>query len=99
MVVSVLRMPIHRGAEDRLTAAFRELEVFEHARRSGGFRGGRLLHPLAPGEPVLVVAEWDGADDYDRWLENPVRERLKNALDPLVAGELESAVYEPAHEG
>lgn len=99
MIVSVLRMPVHRGAEDRLVAAFRELEVFEHARRSGGFRGGRLLHPLVPGEPVLVVGEWDGADHYDRWLDNPVRERLKEALDPLLAGELEGALYELVHEG
>ena len=95
-IVSVLRVPVRPGAEDELARSFRELAVFDHARRSGGFRAGRLLRPVAGDEPVLVVAEWEAAADYDRWLANPVRERLKEALEPLLAGELESRVYEEA---
>ena len=98
-IVSVLRMPIRPGADDELVRSFRELEVFEHARRSGGFRAGRLLRPVSAGQPVLVLAEWDAAADYDRWLANPVRERLKEAIDGLLAGELESGVYEEAEPG
>ena len=98
-VVSVLRMPIRPGADDELVRSFRELEVFEHARLSGGFRTGRLLRPLSAGQPVLVLAEWDAAADYDRWLANPVRERLKHAIERLLAGELESGVYEEAEVG
>ena len=70
--------------------------MFEHARLSGGYRNGRLLRPLAAGEPFLVVAEWDDADAYQRWLDNPVRDELRAALEPLVAGELVGGVYEDA---
>ena len=94
MVVSVLPIGVQPGAEDDLAQAFAELEVFEHARRSGGFRGGRLLRPLAIGESFLVIAEWEDAQAYQNWLDNPVREELKAKLDPLVSGELAGGVYE-----
>jgi dihydrodipicolinate synthase/N-acetylneuraminate lyase/heme-degrading monooxygenase HmoA len=85
-VVSVLSLDVRPGAEDELVRAFAELAVFDHARRSGGFRGGRLLRPAAGGEPFLVVAEWDDADAYRGWLDNPVRAELAARLDALVAG-------------
>jgi len=99
-VVSFLRIPVRAGAEDGFVRAFAELRIFEHSRRSGGFRGGRLLRPLAAGEPFLVVAEWDEADAYDRWLDNPVREDLRGGLEPLLAGEIVSGeLYEEAERG
>ena len=85
MVVSVLSLVARPGAEDDLVRAFAEQEIFEHSRRSGGFVTGRLLRPLMPGEPFLVIAEWDEADSYQRWLENPVRAELSAALQPLLA--------------
>ena len=97
--VSVLRMPARPGSEDELVRAFAELDVFAHSRRSGGFRAGRLLRPVTAGAPFVVIAEWDGPADYERWLANPVRERLREALAPLLAGELEGGVYEEAHGG
>ena len=96
-VVSVLRITVRAGAEDDFVRAFAALGIFEHSGRSGGFRGGRLLRPLADGEPFLVVADWDDADAYRGWLDNPVREDLRRGLEPLVAGELVSGVlYEEA---
>jgi heme-degrading monooxygenase HmoA len=87
-VVSVLSVPVRAGAEDDLVRAFDELGIFAKARRSGGFRGGRLLRPLEAGGPFLVVAEWDDADSYRGWLDNPVRERLSARLEPLLAGQV-----------
>ena len=84
MVVSVLSIAVRPGAEDDFVRAFDELEVFGHSRRSGGFRGGRLLRPLAEGRPFLVVAEWADAAAYQGWLDNPVREELKTKIEPLV---------------
>ena len=99
-VVSVLRIPVRAGAEDGFLRAFAELRIFEHSRRSGGFRSGRLLRPLAAGDPFLVVAEWDDADAYQRWLDNPVRENLRGGLEPLLAGEVVSGeLYEEAERG
>jgi heme-degrading monooxygenase HmoA len=85
-VVSVLRIAARDGTA--LAAAFARLEIFEHSRRSGGFRGGRLLRPVEEGAPYVVVAEWDGADDYQRWLVNPVRAELGEQLGPLVDGDV-----------
>lgn len=96
---SVLRIAVRAGAESEFVRTFAELEVFAHSRASGGFRGGRLLRPVTAGAPFVVIAEWDSSGDYERWLANPVREQLKEALEPLLAGELEGGVYEEAHAG
>jgi heme-degrading monooxygenase HmoA len=87
VVVSVLSLTVRPGAEDDLVRAFAEQEIFEHSRRSGGFVAGRLLRPLTPGEPFLVIAEWDEPGSYERWLDNPVRDQLSAALKPLLAEE------------
>jgi heme-degrading monooxygenase HmoA len=84
-VLSVLQITVKPGAD--LAGAFADLEVFEHSRRSGGFRGGRLLRPLADGAPYLVVAQWDGPDDYLRWLDSPVRAAIGKQLERLLDGE------------
>jgi heme-degrading monooxygenase HmoA len=93
-VVSVLRVPVREGAEARLEEAYTSLGIFDRARESGGFRSGRLLRPVQPGDPFLVVAEWEDAADYQRWLDNPVRAELATQLEPLVDGPLEGGVYQ-----
>lgn len=98
-VVSVLRVPVREGAGGRLVEAFSGLEIFAHARASGGFDGARLLRPVVPGEPYLVVAEWDDAAAYQAWLDNPVRAELARRLEPLVDGTLEGVVYEEVVRG
>jgi len=87
-VVSVLRLPVRADAVDELARAFVELDVFGHSRRSGGFVGGRFLRPLAPGAPAVVIAEWESADDYQAWLDNPVRAELSTGIAPLLDGEV-----------
>jgi heme-degrading monooxygenase HmoA len=84
-VVSVLRLRARAGAD--LSAAFADLEIFEHSRRSGGFLGGRLLRPVEAG-PYLVLAEWEDAKAYRDWLDNPIRAELGTQLEPLLAGEV-----------
>ena len=95
-VVSVLRLPVRDGAATRLAEAYTTLEIFARARESGGLRGARLLRPLSPGEPFLVVADWDDAAAYQRWLDDPVRAELGLQLEPLIDGPLEGRVYEEA---
>ena len=96
-VASVLPLVVRPGAEDDLVRLFADLAVFEQARRSGGFVGGRLLRPLAAGDPFLVIADWDSADSYRDWLENPVRAELAARLEPLLADEVApGGLYEDA---
>ena len=85
MVVSVLALSVRPGAEDDLVRAFAEQDVFGHSRRSGGFVSGRLLRPLERGDPFVVIAEWDGPESYQGWLDNPIRGELSAALAPLLA--------------
>jgi heme-degrading monooxygenase HmoA len=97
MVVSVLSIAARPGAEEDLARAFADHGVFEHARRSGGFVSGRLLRPLTPGEPFLVIAEWESPDSYRGWLDNPVREELSAVLEPLLAEHVAAGgLYEEA---
>jgi heme-degrading monooxygenase HmoA len=97
MVVSVLHLAVRPGAEDDLVRAFAEQDVFAHSHRSGGFVSGRLLRPLTPGEPFVVIAEWDGPASYQAWLDNPIRGRLSAALEPLLAEQVvPGRLYEEA---
>jgi len=87
-IVSLLRLQVRSGAGDELARLYDDLEIFERARQSGGFRGGRLLRPLDDSGPFVVFAEWDDADAYRRWLENPVRAELGERIAPLLAGDV-----------
>jgi heme-degrading monooxygenase HmoA len=96
-VVSVLALPVRLGAEEAIARAYDEAEIFEHSRRSGGFLGGRLLRPLRGGDAFLVIAEWETEDDYQRWLDNPVRASIGAQIAPNLSGEVVAGiVYEDA---
>jgi quinol monooxygenase YgiN len=84
-VVSVLRLSARPGAD--LPAAFANLEIFEHSRRSGGFLGGRLLRAV-DGDGFLVIAEWSDVAAYQGWLDNPIRSELGAQLDPLLTDDV-----------
>jgi heme-degrading monooxygenase HmoA len=87
-IVSVLRLPVRAEDAARFAGRFHELEVFERSAESGGFLAGRLLRPLAEGAPFLVIAEWEHADAYRAWLDNPVRAELAGRIEPLLTGEV-----------
>jgi heme-degrading monooxygenase HmoA len=94
MIVSVLTLPIRRGCEPETVQFYIERNVFRRAAQVGGFRAGKLLQPSEPGAPFLVVAEWDDAEAYDRWLAAPTRAELSNLLQPMLAGEPSGDTYE-----
>jgi heme-degrading monooxygenase HmoA len=89
-VVSILSISVRDGAD--LAGAFARLEIFEQSRLSGGFRSGRLLRPVEERNRYLVLAEWDSAEAYQRWLDNPVRAELAQQLEPLLEGGVTSGV-------
>jgi len=86
-VVSVLELYVLPGSEEAIARAYDELGIFDRSRESGGFRSGRLLEASEPGKPMLVIAEWDDAADYERWLSNPVREELGDHLEPMLSSD------------
>ena len=86
-IVSVLRLNVRVGAGEELERLYDDLRIFELARSSGGFRGGRLLRAVGDG-PYLVVAEWESAEAYQGWLDNPVRAEVGQHLLPLIDGDV-----------
>ena len=86
-VVSVLELHVLPGSEQAVARAYDELGIFERSRESGGFRGGTPARAVEPGRPMLVIAEWDDAESYQRWLSNPVREELGDHLEPMLSGD------------
>ena len=91
--VSILRIPVRAGSEAAYAEEFARLRVFDRTASLAGFRSGRLLRPVAAGEPFTVVAEWDGPQWYELWLGHPAREELGESLDGLVDGEMTGTLY------
>jgi len=94
MITSVLSLPIRFGCESETVQFYLERDVFRLAAQVGGFRSGKLLQPSETGAPFLVIAEWDDADAYGRWLAAPARAELSVLLQPLLAGEPSGDTYE-----
>jgi len=75
MIRSIIRLNVTPGLEREFEESFRLRRVLEHAREVAHLRTGELLRPLAGG-PYVVVATWDSAADYQRWVDSPVRAEL-----------------------
>lgn len=98
MIVSVLQLPVRAGCDADVVRFYADHDVFALAAEGGGFRAGRLLEPTQAGRPWLVIAEWDEAADYERWLAAPARAGLSEALAPHLAGEPSSSTYRAREE-
>jgi len=93
VIVSVLQLPVRAGSEEEIVRFYAEHDVFGLAARVGGFRSGSLLEPTAPGSAWLVVAEWDDAAAYERWLAAPARAELSELLAPHLEGTPAGSTY------
>jgi heme-degrading monooxygenase HmoA len=96
VIVSLLNLPVREGCENEVVRFYAEHDVFGLAERVAGCRSGRLLQPVDHGAPFLVVAEWDDAAAYDRWLAAPARAELGELLGPLLDGDPSGSVYSTA---
>ena len=100
MIRSVLQLRAAGGDTGALEAFYAEQRILERARRFPGCRDAVLLRAIDGGPAThLVIADWDGAEDYRRWVEDPwraaVSRQLADLLDtdpdePVVGG-----VFEP----
>lgn len=67
MIRSVLALRAQDGASDALEAFYRDQQVLEVSRAFPGCRGATLWRTADDGRTThLVIADWDGADDYAR---------------------------------
>jgi heme-degrading monooxygenase HmoA len=99
MIISVLRLPVRPGSDRDVIRFYEEHDVFGLAAQVGGFHSGSLLEPEERGAPWLVIAEWDDADAYGRWLAAPARAELSAVLGPLLDGDPTGSIYSVVNRG
>jgi heme-degrading monooxygenase HmoA len=99
MIISVLRLPVRAGSEQELIQFYEDSDVFGVAAQVGGFHSGSLLEPVEPGAPFLVIAEWDDAEAYGRWLAAPTREEMSSVLLPMLDGDPEGSIFTVVNRG
>lgn len=99
MIRSVLALRAAAGRAAALEAFFADHRILQRARGFDGCRDALLLRSVDAG-PVthLVIADWDTAADYRRWVDDPWRAALSQQLaalldvradEPLVGGVFE----------
>jgi heme-degrading monooxygenase HmoA len=73
------------GRGDEVVALFARMGVLREASAVPGFVGAELQTAADGSDELLVTATWESAAAYDRWLESPVREQMRPALEQLLS--------------
>lgn len=99
MVRSLLTLRATTGQADAIEALYADHGVLARARAFPGCRGAQLLRSVDGGSAThLVIADWDTAADYQRWVDDPWRDalsgRLAALLDNTDDGPLVGGVFE-----
>ncbi len=99
MIRSVLLLQARAGKSAALEEFYAHNDVLERARRFPGCRNAQLLRSIQGSAAThVVIADWETADDYQRWVEDPWRasssRQLVELLDtdpskPLIGGVFE----------
>ena len=95
MVRSVLVLRARPGRRDDVVVLFERLSVLREASAVPGFVDAELH--VTDSDELLVTATWESAAANDRWLESPVRERMRPALEDLLVEPPVPRVYELVH--
>jgi|SRR5579862_1766651 quinol monooxygenase YgiN len=94
MVRSVLLLRARDGRRDDVVKLFADLGILEHSSAVPGFLGAELQVAADGSDELLVTATWESEAAYNTWLASPVRERMRPALDELLADSPTPRVYE-----
>ena len=81
----MLNLRAKPGSRDEVVALFDRLGVLREASAVPGFVSAELQIAADGSDDLLVTATWESAAAYDAWLESPVRERMRPALEELLA--------------
>jgi quinol monooxygenase YgiN len=94
MVRSALVLQARSGRRDEVVALFARLEILREASLVPGFVAAELQVDADGSDELLVTATWESAAAYDLWLQSPVRERMRPALEELLVEAPTGRVYE-----
>lgn len=93
---SVLYLRTQPGMRAAVVDGYRELRILEDALEQEGCLGCELQLSCDDPDLVLVTALWRDADAYAGWVANPVRERARSAIGPLIDGAIEGTLFDVA---
>jgi hypothetical protein len=86
-VHSALYIQPRNADYDAVLQFFRSERIMEKSQENGGLIDASINVPLSGSGPMLVIAKWNEARDYERWLANPVRAALLPGLSAIVERE------------
>jgi hypothetical protein len=85
VIRSVLTLRAAAGQSTALEEFYEEHAVLQRARESAGCRDAVLLRATEGGSAThLVIADWNTAADYQRWVADPWRVALSQQLAALL---------------
>ena len=85
MIRSVLSLCAAGGDTGALETFYRDQQILERAREFPGCRDAVLLRAIDGGSVThLVIADWDGVEDYQRWVQDPWRAAVSRQLADLL---------------
>ncbi|MBC6463425.1 antibiotic biosynthesis monooxygenase family protein [Actinomadura sp. HBU206391] len=85
MIQSVLALRAKAGREQEIEDLYRERGVLDRSVRFPGCRAATLLRCTDGGPSThLVIADWDDADAYRRWVADPWRATISGELTALL---------------
>ena len=87
LIRSVLQLHPKNRDYESVIEFFRKERVLEQSRDSGGLVEATINVPVSRSGPMLVIAVWQTASEYDRWLSNPARAAFTPRLAALLEGE------------
>jgi len=90
----MLVLRARRGRRDDVVELFERLGILREASAVPGFVGAELQVAADASDELLVTATWESESAYDAWLESPVRERMRPAIEELLAEPPAPRVYE-----
>jgi heme-degrading monooxygenase HmoA len=93
VIRSVLTLRAAAGKAGALEEFYAEHRILSRARTFAGCRDALLLRSV-DGSPAthLVIADWDTAADYRRWVEDPWRAAVSRQLAALLDTESDEPV-------
>lgn len=85
MIRSVLALRAAQGKAGLLEEFYRDHAILARAREFPGCQSAALLRATAGVSAThLVIADWDAAEDYHRWVADPWRAAVSRQLAALL---------------
>jgi antibiotic biosynthesis monooxygenase (ABM) superfamily enzyme len=93
VIRSVLSLRAAGGDTAALESYYADQQILERAREFPGCRDAVLLRAIDGGAVThLVTADWDGPEDYQRWVQDPWRVAVSRRLADLLDTESDELV-------